>query len=73
MPRRRGGDSPGFDFLSALHEAALEAVRRHPAAYGVPEKPVTDEEDKKILEEERRLREAEDSLKKDSSGDALKS
>lgn len=67
------GDVPGFVFLSALHGAALEAVRRHPAVYGVPEKPVTDEEDAKVLEEERRLREAEDSLKQDSSKDSLKS
>lgn len=67
------GVVPGFDFLSALHAAALEAVRRHPAVYGVPEKPVTDEEDAKVLEEERRLREAEDSLKQDSSKDSLKS
>lgn len=65
--------SPEFDFLTEIHKASQEAVRRHPALYGVPEKPVTDEEDKKVLEEERRLREAEDSLKQDSSKDSLKS
>lgn len=57
--------SPEFDFLSEVHRVSQEAVRRHPALYGVPEKPVTDEEDAKVLEEERRLREAEDSLKGD--------
>lgn len=62
---RAEGESPEFDFLSELHGASLEAVRRHPDLYGAPKKPVTDEEDKKILEEERRLREAEDSLKGD--------
>ena len=67
------GETPEFDFLVEIHKASQEAVRRHPAVYGVPEKPVTDEEDAKVLEEERRLREAEDSLAQDSSGDALKS
>ena len=62
---RAEGESPEFDFLSELHGASLEAVRRHPDLYGAPKKPVTDEEDKKILEEERRLREGEDSLKGD--------
>ena len=62
---RAEGESPEFDFLSELHGASLEAVRRHPDLYGAPKKSVTDEEDKKILEEERRLREAEDSLKGD--------
>ena len=67
------GESPEFDFLSELHRASLEAARRHPDLYGAPKSPVTDEEDKKVLEEERGLREAEDSLKKDSSGVSLKS
>ena len=67
------GESPEFDFLSELHRASLEAVRRHPDIYRGRREPVSDEEDKKILEEERRLREAEDSLKKDSSGVSLKS
>lgn len=67
------GESPEFDFLSELHRASLEAVRRHPDIYGGRKGPVTDEEDKKVLGEERRLREAEDSLKKDSSEDSLKS
>lgn len=67
------GETPEFDFLVEIHKASQEAVRRHPAVYGVPEKPVTDEEDKKILEEERRLREAEDKLKGDSSGNPLES
>ena len=62
---RAEGESPAFDFLTEIHRASQEAVRRHPALYGVPEKPVTDEEDAKVLEEERRLREAEDSLKGD--------
>ena len=57
------GDSPEFDFLSEVHRVSQEAVRRHPALYGVPDKPVTDEEDAKVLQEERRLREAEDSPK----------
>ena len=70
---RAEGGSPEFDFLSEVHRVSQEAVKRHPNIYGVPEKPVTDEEDARILEEERRLREAEDSLKKDSSGDSLKS
>lgn len=59
------GDSPEFDFLSEVHRVSQEAVRRHPALYGVPDKPVTDEEDAKVLQEERRLREAEDSPKGD--------
>lgn len=60
---RAEGDSPEFDFLSGVHKASLEAVRRHPDLYGAPKNPVEDEEDKKILEGERRLRMAEDSLK----------
>lgn len=67
------GDSPEFDFLSEVHRVSQEAVRRHPALYGVPDKPVTDEEDAKVLQEERRLREAEDKLKGDSSGNPLES
>lgn len=62
---RAEGDSPEFDFLSEMHGASLEAVRRHPDLYGAPKAPVTDEEDARILEEERKLREAEDSLKGD--------
>ena len=65
--------SPEFDFLTEIHRASQEAARRHPALYGVPEKPVMDEEDAKVLEEERRLREAEDKLKGDSSGNPLAS
>ena len=67
------GEAPEFDFLMELHKASQEAVRRHPDLYGGRKEAVTDEEDKEILEEERRLREAEDSLEKDSSGDSLKS
>lgn len=67
------GEAPEFDFLMELHKASREAVNRHPDLYGAPKKPVTDEEDKKILEEERRLRDAEDKLKGDSSGHPLKS
>lgn len=62
---RAEGESPEFDFLSEIHKVSLEAVRRHPDLYGAPKKPVTDEEDARILEEERKLREAEDSLKGD--------
>ena len=67
------GESPEFDFLSELHRASLEAVRRHPDLYGGRKEPVSDEEDKKVLEEEKRLREAEDKLKGDSSGHPLES
>lgn len=67
------GESPEFDFLSELHRASIEAVRRHPDIYGAPKEPVTDEEDKRILEEERRLREAEDKLKGESSENSLES
>lgn len=62
---RAEGETPEFDFLFELHGASLEAVRRHPDLYGAPKAPVTDEEDAKVLEEERRLREAEDSPKDD--------
>lgn len=62
---RAEGESPEFDFLSEVHRVSLEAVRRHPDLYGAPKKPVTDEEDARILEEERKLREAEDSPKDD--------
>lgn len=62
---RAEGESPEFDFLSEMHKVSLEAVRRHPGLYGAPKKPVTDEEDARILEEERKLREAEDSPKGD--------
>lgn len=62
---RAEGETPEFDFLAAMHGVSLEAVRRHPDLYGAPKSPVTDEEDARILEEERKLREAEDSLKGD--------
>lgn len=67
---RAEGDSPAFDFLAEVHDVSLEAVRRHPDLYGAPKEPVTDEEDKRILDEERRLREAEDSLKGGEEGAA---
>lgn len=62
------GESPEFDFLAALHGVSQEAVRRHPDLYGAPKSPVTDEEDARILKEERRLREAEDELKDGEKG-----
>lgn len=65
---RAEGDSPEFDFLSEMHRVSLEAVRRHPDLYGAPKEPVTDEEDKRTLDEERRLREAEDELKDGEKG-----
>lgn len=73
MTRRGGGETPEFDFLVELHKASLETVRRHPDLYGATKSHVTDEENAEGLEEERRLREAEDSLTQNSSGDALKS
>ena len=57
------GDREVFDFLSEVHAASREAVGRHPDLYGVRVGSVSDEEDKRILDEERRLREAEDELK----------
>lgn len=46
---------PDVQFLEEVMKASTDCMERHPEAYGAPAEPVSDEEDQKIIEEERDL------------------
>lgn len=60
---------PDVDFLNQVMEASTKCMERHPEAYGLPDQNITDEEDAKIIQEERELAEFEEQVKQMPDGD----
>lgn len=54
---------PDVDFLTAVMDASKACMERHPEAYGMPKQDVTDEEDARIIQEEREIAEFEEEVK----------
>lgn len=53
---------PDVDFLTAVMDASKACMERHPEAYGMPKQDVTDEEDARIIKEEREIAEFEEEV-----------
>lgn len=60
---------PDIEFLEKVMDASQECMKRHPEAYGYPAEEFTDEEDAKIIQEERELAEFEEEVKRAKDGD----
>ena len=55
---------PDVEFLEAVFEASRACMERHPEAYGAPVGDVSDEEDAKIIQEVKEMKEFEEDFKK---------
>lgn len=60
---------PDLEFLTNIYDASKACIERHPEVYGYPKERVSDEEDARIIEEERELKEFEEKVKQMPDGD----
>lgn len=61
---------PDIQFLEEVMKASTDCMERHPAAYGLPEQNISDEEDAKVIQEERELAQFEQEVKEEQAKDA---
>lgn len=54
---------PDQEFLEHVFEECRACMERHPEVYGVPKEPVSDEEDQRIIEDEKGLKEFEEEVR----------
>lgn len=54
---------PDVEFMEKIIDASRECMERHPEAYGYPATQPTDEEDARIIQEEKELRDFEERVK----------
>ena len=54
---------PDQEFLENVFKECEACMKRHPEVYGVPKEPVSDEEDARIIEEEKGLKEFEEEVR----------
>ena len=60
---------PDLEFLTSITDASKACIERHPGVYGYPKERPSDEEDARIIEEERELKEFEEKVKQMPDGD----